>query len=130
MRVALSRFLLRSLRQRKKSKEQRYKSKQEDIWKNRQMAQISTAASRTQGGGGGFNAEAMRGLVRDELRKGVDDALKRAMPELAKMLVTEQKRAMQAERPATPASGGSFRRSRSGLPTKEGLITDIKDLWA
>ena len=100
-----------------------------DIWKNRQMAQISTAASRTQGGGG-FNAEAMRCLVRDELRKGVDDALKRAMPELAKMLVTEQKRAMQAERPATPASGGSFRRSRSGLPTKEGLIADIKELWA
>ena len=132
LRVALSRFLLRSLRQRKKSKEQRYKSKQMDIWKNRQMAQISTAASRTQGGGG-FNAEAMRSLVRDELRKGVDDALKRAMPELAKMLVTEQKRAMQAERPprpATPASGGSFLRSRSGLPTKEGLIADIKDLWA
>ena len=28
----------------------------------------------------------MRGLVRDELRKGVDDALKRAMPDLAKMV--------------------------------------------
>ena len=135
LRVALSRFLLRSLRQRKKSKEQRYKSKQEDIWKNRQMAQISTAASRSQGGE--FNAEAMRGLVRDELRKGVDDALKRAMPELAKMVVTEQKRAMHAERPtlgdrasSTPASGAAFTRSRSGRPTREGLLADLKDLWA
>ena len=124
----MARFLLRHLQKTKKSKQQRWKIQQLDMWKNRQMAQISTAASRTQGGG--FNPEAMRNLVRDELRKGVDDALKRAMPELAKMLVTEQKRAMQAERPATPASGGSFRRSRSGLPTKEGLIADIKDLWA
>jgi len=136
LRIALSRFLLRSLRKRKKNKIQRWKSKQEDISKARQMAQISTAASRTQGGG--FNAEAMRGLVRDELRKGVDDALKRAMPDLAKMVVTEQKRAMHAERPtlgdrasSTPASGGgSFMRSRSGPPTKEGLLADLKDLWA
>eukprot|EP00964_Phaeocystis_antarctica_P095581 scaffold62015_cov33-Phaeocystis_antarctica.AAC.1 len=115
-RIALARFLLRHLRQAKKSKEQRWKIKQMDMWKNRQLAQISTAASRSQGGG--FNAEAMRGLVRDELHKGVDDALKRAMPELAKMVVTEQKRAMHAERPAlgdmassTPASGAAFTRS-------------------
>merc|ERR1740117_1335536 len=135
LRIALSRFLLRSLRKRKKNKSQRWKSKQEDISKARQMAQISTAASRTQGGG--FNAEAMRGLVRDELRKGVDDALKRAMPDLAKMVVTEQKRAMHAERPAlgdmassTPASGAAFTRSRSGRPTREGLLADLKDLWA
>ena len=132
LRVALSRFLLRSLRQRKKSKEQRYKSKQMDIWKNRQMAQISNAGSRTQGGG--FNPEAMRNLVRDELRKGVDDALKRAMPELAKMVVTE----MHAERPtvggggrasSTPGSA-AFTRSRSGRPTSQGLLADLKDLWA
>ena len=99
-----------------------------DVWKNRQqMVLISTAASRTQGGG--LNAEAMRGLVRDELRKGVDDALQRAMPELAKMVVAEQRRAAHAEGPTTPASG-AFTRSRSGRPTREGLLADLKDLWA
>jgi hypothetical protein len=126
-RIALARFLLRHLRLAKKSKEKRWKAQQMDVWKNRQMAQISTAASRSQLGG--FNAEAMRGLVRDELRKGVDDALQRAMPELAKMVVAEQRRAAHAEGPTTPASG-AFTRSRSGRPTREGLLADLKDLWA
>ena len=128
-RIALARFLLRHLQKTKKSKQQRWKIQQLDMWKNRQMAQISTAASRTQGGG--FNPEAMRNLVRDELRKGVVDELKRAMPELAKMVVTE----LHAERPtlgggasSTPGSA-AFTRSRSGRPS-QGLLADLKDLWA
>ena len=63
-------------------------------------AQITTASTRSRGGG--FNAEAMRSLVRDELRQGVDDALKRAMPGLAKMVVAEQRR--EAEPPSTSQS--------------------------
>ena len=129
LRLALARFLLRSLRKSKKSKEERRKSKQMDFWRFKQMAQeISTAASRSQGGG--LNAEVMRDLVREELRRGVADELKRAMPELAKMVVAEQRR-VHTERPSTPGSGGSFfRRARDGSRSREGLLADLKDLWA
>merc|ERR1711865_580948 len=58
-RIALARFLLRHLRQAKKKKEHRSLVKRNNIEKNRQMAQIATAATRSSGGGG-FNAEAMR----------------------------------------------------------------------
>ena len=78
LRIALARFLLKHLRKAKKSREARWKVKQMDLWKSRNVAQITTASTRSRGGG--FSAEAMRSLVRDELRRGVDDALKRAMP--------------------------------------------------
>ena len=116
----MARFLLRSLRKSKKSKEERRKSKQMDFWRVKQMAQeISTAASRSQGGG--LNAETVRDLVREELRKGVRQELRNAMPELAKLLVAEQRR-VDTKGPSTPGSSGSFFRRAS--------FADLKDLWA
>merc|ERR1712072_564140 len=120
LRLAMARFLLRSLRKFKKSKEERRKSKQMDFWRVKQMAQeISTAASRSQGGG--LNAETVRDLVREELRKGVRQELRNAMPELAKLLVAEQRR-VDTKGPSTPGSSGSFFRRAS--------FADLKDLWA
>ena len=119
LRLAMARFLLRSLRKSKKSKEERRKSKQMDFWRFKQMAQeISTAASRSQGGG--LNAETVRDLVREELRKGVRQELRNAMPELAKLVVAEQRR-VDGKGPSTPGSSGSFFRKAS---------FDLKDLWA
>ena len=119
LRLAIARFLLRSLRKSKKSKEERRKSKQMDFWRFKQMAQeISTAASRSQGGG--LNAETVRDLVREELRKGVRQELRNAMPELAKLVVAEQRR-VDGKGPSTPGSSGSFFRKAS---------FDLKDLWA
>ena len=129
LRIALARFLLKHLRKAKKSREARWKVKQMDLWKNRQVAQITTASTRSRGGG--FNAEAMRSLVRDELRQGVDDALKRAMPGLAKMVVAEQKReAEKAPRRGRASSDSAFMMSRSGRSTSQSLLADLKGLWA
>lgn len=130
-RIALARFLLRHLRQAKKKKEHRSLVKKNNIEKNRQMAQIATAATRSSGGGG-FNAEAMRCLIRDELRRGVDDALNKAMPEIAKMVVIEQRKAEKGENSfkvaSTPESGAFGRMRRR--PSGHGLLADLKDLWA
>ena len=129
MRIALARFLLKHLRKAKKSREARWKVKQMDLWKNRQVAQITTASTRSRGGG--FNAEAMRSLVRDELRRGVDDALKRAMPGLAKMVVAEQRReAEKAPRRGRASNDSAFMMSRSGRSTSQSLLADLKGLWA
>ena len=129
LRIALARFLLKHLRKAKKSREARWKVKQMDLWKNRQVAQITTASTRSRGGG--FNAEAMRSLVRDELRRGVDDALKRAMPGLAKMVVAEQRReAEKAPRRGRASSDSAFMMSRSGRSTSQSLLADLKGLWA
>ena len=130
LRIALARFLLRHVQKAKTSREARWKVKQMDLRKSRQVAQILTAGTRSRGGGG-FNAEAMRSLVRDELRQGVDDALKRAMPGLAKMVVAQQRReAEKAPRRGRASSDPAFVVSRSGHSTSQKLLADLKGLWA
>ena len=134
-RIALARFLLRYAKGKsQKTKVQRWKLKQIEMFKTRQLAQISTAASRTNGSG--FNPQAMRTVVREELRLGIDDAIRKAMPELARMVVKEQAKALQVSTvskegrqgimdAATPDQTPGRRR-----PNGQGLIADLKDLWA
>ena len=128
-RMALARFLVRHVRKVKKTKSAKWRMKQEDTWKQRQLAAI---AERDQNDQRSFNptkiAEEIHRLnleagMQGEIRSAVDAVVKEALPELARMIVDEQEaRAKQSVNKGKEAGPSGQRNS--------GLMAGLKDLWA
>ena len=73
----------------KKTKNARWRIRQEEIWKKRQLAAIQER-------GDNKGLDAVRRIVREEVKSGLDvavqEAMLKALPELARTIVEEQEK--------------------------------------
>ena len=73
----------------KKTKNARWRIRQEEIWKKRQLAAIQER-------GDNKELDAVRRIVREEVKSGLDvavqEAMLKALPELARTIVEEQEK--------------------------------------
>jgi chromatin remodeling complex protein RSC6 len=126
----------------KKTKNARWRLKQEEMWKKRQLAAI---AEKEQDG----NTSAQLQKLSVQLNKlnlesgiqaAVDKAVERSLPQLARLIVHEQstqanrsvKRGQKEAAPSTHRSSEPGRKERRRSEPGEGrsLLDDLKELWA
>ena len=114
---------MKHVRMVKKTKNARWRIRQEEMWKKRQLAAVQER-------GDNKELDAVRRIVREEVKSGLDvavqEAMLKALPELARTIVEEQEKMRKGWRKTSKESVSSELSDGS----RRSLIADLKDLWA